>query len=344
MTTVMTPMARVLAALTGEPSAERARTLVLSLYGSRLTDCPLREYYSNPSRYLDGQRAVAAAFGPDILFSPFALTLEAQAFGCQLHHQDQAPPNVKRPAVRSLRDHASVARKDIAESPGLAYLVESLRLLVQEFGSTTPIAGILTAPTDLPAMLFGIEGWLEALLFDQQAAQAIMDVATDHFLAMSQAMFQAGASAIVTPVMFCNPRIVSREIAARYMIPLLAKAYATAGGPIIFHHGGNRLSGFLPLFAGLPNVVGYALDERDTFAEARSALGEHPVLVGNMSGPHLSRRSPDEVARRVENILEDRRDDPRFILCSSSADVPWDTPLENIQAFFKTAGRRGQGA
>lgn len=63
----MTGMERVLRALRGEPADRRAFTLALSLYGSRLTECPTREYYSDPVRYLEGQREVVRLVGPDIV-------------------------------------------------------------------------------------------------------------------------------------------------------------------------------------------------------------------------------------------------------------------------------------
>ena len=61
----MTGMERVLAALRGEPADRRAFTLALSLYGSRLSKCPTKEYFSDPRRYLEGQREVARRVGID---------------------------------------------------------------------------------------------------------------------------------------------------------------------------------------------------------------------------------------------------------------------------------------
>ena len=80
----MTGMERVIAALHGAGADHRAFTMTLSLYGAKLTSCPLNEYYTIPEQYLKGQMAVAQQCRPDIIFTPFALALEAQAFGSDI--------------------------------------------------------------------------------------------------------------------------------------------------------------------------------------------------------------------------------------------------------------------
>ncbi len=337
----MNSLERVFAAVRGEMADRRAFSLVLSLYGARLTQCPLSEYYTQPQRYLAGQRAVVELCDPDILFAPFALTLEAQAFGCELVHFETAPPNVKKPACRGLADRAALPDPDPEADPGLRYLVECVRLLAAEYGKDKPIAALLTAPVDLPSLLVGIGDYLDALLFEPEARAELVGRTSDHFVRLANAMLEAGASIVVTPIMFANPRLITPRLAQEHLLPLLGAAYARVKGPVVFHHGGNCLSGYLEYFKDLPNVVGFALDQRDSFAEARLVLGPNPVLLGNLSGPHLPGYTPEEAGKRTRAILHERRDDPHYIFCTANADIPWHTPPETLlavrQAVLETA-------
>lgn len=337
----MNALARVFAAIRGEPTDRRAFSLVLSLYGARLTGCPLRDYYARPEKYLAGQRAVVELCDPDILFTPFALTLEARAFGCDLIHFETAPPNVRKPACRGLDDLDALRTPDLSADPGLGYLVEATRLLAAAFGREKPIAAVLTAPVDLPALLVGIDEWIEALLFHPKAREALVARTTGHFVALANALLEAGATFVVTPAVFTNPRIITADMAREHVVPLLAEAYRQVRGPLVFHHGGNPLGGFLELFKDLPNVAGFALDPRDSFAEARQVLGLGPVLLGNLSGPHLPGYSPASCYERTRRILHERRDDLRYIFCTANADVPMATSAETIlavrQAVLETA-------
>lgn len=332
----MNSMERVMAAIQGQDTDRRPFSLVMSMYGARLAKQPLEAYYTSPELYLQGQKAVHTALAPDILFAPFALALEAGAFGCEIVFLEDNPPNVKKPLFKDLEEAVDMKRPTLGESPQLEYLLESTRLLAQEFGTDVPIAACVSAPVDLPAMLLGVDGWLETLLFQPLVLAAVMEQCTAHFVEYCSALLENGAAFIACPLMFVNPRIVSPDIAEDTVIPLLKTAFAQIPGPIVFHHGGNRLSKFMHLFQGLPNVAAYVLDERDSFTEARQVLGEHTPLLGNISGPHLSKRPPEEIASRTRALLEDRRDDPHFILCTSSADVPWGTPMENLLAVRDT--------
>ncbi|EHJ47555.1 Uroporphyrinogen decarboxylase (URO-D) [Solidesulfovibrio carbinoliphilus subsp. oakridgensis] len=338
----MNSLDRVFAAVRGEPADRRAFSLVLSLYGAKLTGCSLSEYYAKPEKYLAGQQAVVDLVDPDILFTPFALPLEARAFGCGLQYFDTAPPNVIRPACKGLTDLAGLLAPDPATDPGLRYLVESTRLLSREFGGKKPIAALLTAPMDLPALLVTIGEWIEALLFDPEARDGLLRRSSDHFVGLATALFEAGADFVVIPAMFTNPRLLTPQMVLDQIVPPLAEAFSRVPGPIVFHHGGNPLASHLGLFRKLPHVVGFALDHRDSFAEARDLVGEIPVLLGNLSGPHLPGLSPEEAYARTCAILSTMAADPRCIFCTSSADVPWSTPLETIEAVARAVRDTGK--
>ncbi len=328
----MNSLERVFAAVKGEPTDKRAFALVMSLYGARLTGCPLSSYFAEPEKYLAGQKAVVDLVDPDILCTPFALTLEAKAFGCTLKHFENAPPNVIRPACKGLSDLSSLLAPDLAHDPGLQYLIESTRLMSREFGRDKVIAAVITAPVDLPALLVTIGEWIEALLFNPEIRDELLRRTNEHFVALASALIEAGASFVFTPAVFTNPRFLTPKMVREHIFPHLYKAFSRVPSPIIFHHGGSPLAMHLDMFKELPNVIGFVLDYRDSFAEARGFVGDVPVLLGNLSGPHLPSLSPEQAYERTKGILVERAADPRFIFSSCGPDVPLSTSPETIKA------------
>ncbi|UTF50777.1 hypothetical protein NLA06_02480 [Desulfomicrobium sp. ZS1] len=339
----MTGMERVLCALHGQPSDRRAFTLALSLYGSRLSGCKAREYYSAPRRYLEGQREVVRFIDPDIVFSPFALPFEALAYGGEGIWLDNFPPNVRKPPFRG-QDEVQSLGEGLLQNEGVAYLVESTRLLAAEWGSAKPVCAVVTAPVDLPAMLLGIETWLEILLFDHERAARLMDLATDHFLRLTGAYFAAGAAFVAIPVMFANLRIVTPALLEKTILPELARAFAQAQGPLVYHHGGNRILDHLQFCSGLPNVAGFLLDPRDDLSRAREILGSQRLMLGNVNGPGLARMQPDKAYASVSTLLADRASDRNFVLASSHADIPYDTGPDTLLAVRKAVMDAGEVA
>jgi len=229
-------------------------------------------------------------------------------------------------------DIKTIKRPDPERDPHLRFLVDSVQAVVQDQHGTRPVAVPITAPSDLPVLLLGMDQWLETILFKPELAMQWGHLVTEHFEALSAAYFKAGASFLVSPVMMSNPTIMHPELAERTILPILGEAFKRSPGPIVFHHGGNPLSKSLNRIKDLPNVAGFVVDERDALTVSRRTLGTAPLLLGNLSGPHFSRRSPADIAERTTRILRDREADPNFILASSNADIPYDTDPDCIVA------------
>lgn len=333
----MNSIERISATLQGNPTDRRAVGLLLPLYGARLTDCKLDEFYTNPEAYARGQSAVRETFQPDLLFGPFALALEGAAFGSRVRFFDNAAPNLARPAIASADEIDQLTIPDVDSHPQLLYFREVIRRMSAEHGDEIPVAAIVAGPVDLPAMILGIEGWLETLLFDEAGTKRMLDISIPFFVRRVNALLSDGAMFVVLSANFANPSVVTRKIATELAVPALREALAQLDGPVIFHSGGAPLAPYLDLFAGLPNVTGFALNGGDSFAVARQKVGPQPVLLGNIEGPGLFLREREEIRDDCLAVLRDRRDDPHFVLATSMADIGYDTPPEKIHVFREAA-------
>ncbi len=331
----MNSMERVFAALQGTETDRRAVTSTLSLYGARLTSCPLKEYYTNPQAYFEGQSAVIEKCRPDIIFTPFIATAEAEAFGSEAVYIDKNPPNLKKPIIREVGEISKLPEPDIDSHPRLLYLRESTRLLAAHCKGERPVAGVLLTPVDLPALIMGFDGWLETILFDEKNTRLLLEKTVNFFVNWANALFSDGANFLVMPSMLSNPKLITRKIAEKTVLPVLREAFQEVNGPLVFHHGGNPIGKFMDLYTDLPNVAAFVLDTRDKFSEVRDAIGQEKLLMGNINGPNLWRLGPEHVYEVCRKLLADRSDDKHFILATSSADIAYDTPLENIVAMIE---------
>jgi uroporphyrinogen decarboxylase len=340
----MTSLERVLAALNGVQQQRPPFTLTLSLYGARLTGCPLEEYYSQPAHYVEGQQAVHDLCRPDILFGPFSLVSEAAAFGTQFHHVPKGPPIITKPAVGSSAEFLKLAEPDPDSHPQLVYIRESVRMLAAQYAGAVPVCGLVTAPVDLPALILGIDKWIDILVSKPDEARAILDITVRHCVSFANALLDAGAAFIAFPMMFTNPALLYKKLIDEVVLPAVESAFSEIKGPVIFHHGGNRLVPGVEDYLKLSNVAGFVIDHRDSLAEAREILGPDRLLLGNLNGISLSAGTTEVAVAKVNSILEDRKEDPRFIFATTASDVVWDTPPERIQAIADTIRSREESA
>jgi uroporphyrinogen decarboxylase len=342
----MNSLERIVATLAGKPLDRRAFIPVLSLYGARLTGCSLQRYYSDPMAYLAGQIAVHKEFQPDMLCGPFAFALIGAAFGSELKAMDTQPPNVRKPAIGSLDEWDELVLPDIETNPFLLYFREAIRAMAGEFSGRVPIAACLPAPIDLPALVMGMEGWLDLVLFNKAGAERVMAKAGEFFVSFANCLFAEGAMVAVLPCAYASPTVLMREPVDSLMGPALARALGQLHGPTVLHHCGAALLDHLDLLVGLPSVIGYALDYHEGLAKARQVLGPGPVLLSGPPGPSLVEMDAIRVKEVCRTILEerDREMDNHFILVTLGADVPWHTPPENLQAMRESLGEVGWSA
>lgn len=336
---IMNSLERVLAKISGSLTDSPAVTLTLSLYGARLSGYPLKDYYTISNAYIEGQTAVKERFNPDILFTPFALTAEGESFGSHVKFFEKNPPNIAKYAAKSAEDVLKIAMPDVDSHPRLCFIRDAIRGIAAKFGKDTEICGVILSPIDLPPLIMGIDLWLDTLLFEKDMAKRIIDMTTQFFLEWSKAMFADGVNFIALPIVFCNPAIVTYDIIQNITFPALKNAVSEAAGPVVLHHGGASILSSLEMLAAIPNVAAYAIDHHDDFKSARDIVGKNKVLLGNIDGPTLYSHSAEHIERITYSILNERKDDPHFILASSGADVAFDTPPENIDAVIKTARR-----
>lgn len=327
---------RIFATLEGKPVDRRPYFALMSLYGAKLTGCPLEKYYTDPAEYARGQEAVLQTFHPDILFSPFKLVGEAEAFGGKIRYFDNQPPNLIEPAIDSIEQLPNLKVPDVDSHPSLIFFRQALSKMVKGVGTHAAIGAIMLSPVDMPLMIMGIDAWLNTILFDADGVKRMLDVTVPFFVKRANSLLAEGADCLIMPATFFNSKVITRQIAESLAQPVLRQAFAEVKGPIVLHHVGSPLVPFLDLCADLPNIIGFVLDHSEDLSEARGKVGNDPTLMSGLDGPNIWKLSPEEIETQCKEILLDRVNDSKFILATSGPDVAFDTPPENILAMKKS--------
>ena len=340
----MNSLERVGAALQDLPSDRPAVFLNASLYGSRLTGASLEEHYTRADVYAEGQLAVRAAFGPDLLISPFFVAALGEAFGSRWRARPTQAPNVTVFAARSAEEALALELPDVDSQPRLVYLRETIRILVRQCAGQVPVLGVLVGPMDIPPLVIGLEAWLDALLFRPDAARALLERLEPFCVALARAMLDDGATGLALTANLANRFIVPAAVAETLTLPSLRRTLAQIPGPVILHHGGCPLAEQLPGLQGLPGVAAFLLDAGEDVGAARRTLGPGAVLLGNLDGPGLAELSPEAVGEACDRVLAQCRADRQFILATCCADIRLDTPPGCLAAIGAAARRAGRPA
>lgn len=329
----MKSIERVTATIEGHIPDRTPFTLGLSLYGAKVAGCPLPRYYTDPDAYVHGQTMIQEIFQPDIIFGPFAFGVLGSAFGSEIKYFTDQAPMIRRPAISSINEWDSLVMPDPDTSPALLYMRRAIQMLTEKYQNSIPVAAILPSPIDLPALIMGMDVWMETVLFDKAGTERVMEKIIPFFTDLANRCLADGASFILSPCGFASSSMVTRGIVQSFSRPALEKTLSDLHGMIIIHHCGTPIISHLDLLTDLPRAIGFVIDAKDDLNQAREIVGPEPVLIGGLSNLVLEIMTAQEVLNECRKVLDNRKDDTRFILCNSGPDIPWNTPVENLHAF-----------
>lgn len=328
---------RVMATLQGQPTDRVPVFAILSTYGAQLTGADLRTHYSDAATYVAGQRAVEQTFGLDLVLAPFDYSALGEAFGGEVAWFADQAPNLKRFAARTAAEALALPLPDPRRTGRLPVSLDSIHQLAALYRGRVPVFAALPGPGALPAVILGLETWLETVLFDEPAAARILEWSGRFFVAWANALLDAGATALVVTEPVAAAEIMPRRLFAERFLPHLRTQLAQVRGPVVLHHTGGRIAHVLDLLPGLPQVVGVVIGSKDDLGAARAALGPEFLLLGNLDNLSLPTASAAEIREQSLACLRTAAPSCRYILCHSAADVPLATPPENIHAMRRAS-------
>jgi uroporphyrinogen-III decarboxylase len=323
---------RVMGTLAGTPTDRTPTIAVLSAYGAKLTQVELPSLFQNSALYVAGQEAAQEILGLDMVMTPFEYSAMAEAFGAEIAWFSHQPPNVKRPAARSVEQALGIAAPSHLRTERLAVSLEAARLLHQRYAEQVPIFTPIPSPAGLCVLILGMEGWLEGLLFDSANALLLMERVAPFLLELANAHLEAGVNGIILTEAMTPAEILPRNLLETLILPSLSSFMGQIRGPIVFSSTGGSIGHVLDLVPTLPGVAGVSLGSRDDLKMARETLGASMLLLGNIDNVAFPGHSPEAMFERCMTTLNQSAGKGPFILSNSGGDIPLATKPETLLA------------
>jgi len=327
----MNSMERTLAAITHTEGDRVPLFLLLSLYGAKELQIPIREYFSNPGNVARAQRRMQAKYRNDVLYTFSYAPVEIEAWGGEVVFVDDGPPNSGEPFLRSIEDIEKLEVPEIADCPGLLRVLETTSILKAEVGSETPIVGVAISPFSLPVMQMGFEKYLELMIFHPTEFDRLMRINEEFCVAWANAQLEAGATAICYFDPLASPLMVERE---RYLATghLVAKrTIARIKGPTATHlASGIGLPIVDDLIATGTAIIGFSADE--DLDRMKAACRNRICLLGNLNALEMRGWSPSRAASEVKNLIAKAGAGGGLLLADNHGEIPFQVPEDVLLA------------
>lgn len=260
------------------------------------------------------------------------LTVEAEAFGCEISFPKNEVPSV---VGRLVTDYDSVAKLEV---PNLTkervpqYLLAN-KLAAENITDKPTLAGCI-GPFSLAGRLFDMTEIMMACYVEPQTIELLLQKCTEFIKKYCLEFKKVGANGVVIAEPAAG--LLSNDDCLKFATPYLkeiVEAVQDESFLVVLHNCGNtgHCTQSMVATGAWAQHFGNKIDMVKALEDTPSDL----LVMGNLDPVALFKMaSPAEMKAATAELLERTKDYPNFVL-SSGCDTPPEVPAANIAAFYE---------
>ena len=335
----MNGMQRLVAAINGQ-RADRVPVFCNLLdQGARELGMSLREYYASGEHVAEAQLRMRERYGYDNVWSLFYVGKEAELFGCKdILFAEDGPPNVGDYLVKTWDDvDRLVVPDDLAGHPAFEGPARCLARLRREVGGTYPICAYITSTMTLPALLTGMDRWMELLLMGPADVRDRLLERCHQFFAREVAAYrEAGADLLIYSNPFGSTDTVPLSYFRQRALPWIVRDIRAIGSDgVVYYCGMSRFNKVLDEVIEQTGLGAYYISPLDDLAESKRIVAGRGLTCGVINDARMVDWQPDEVVAEVRRLFAAGMPGGRFLF--GTGVMPLGIPDDNIRAMLETA-------
>lgn len=259
------------------------------------------------------------------------LTVEAEAFGCEISFPENDMPHIKGKLVdgNSIKDLQvpSISAGRVPE-----YL-KANKLAVEMINDKDVLAGMI-GPFSLAGRLFGMSEIMTSCYLETEAIEMLLEKCTEFLLSYSIALKETGCEGIVIAEPAAG--LLSNEDCIQFSskyIKRIVDSIQDDDFMVVLHNCGN--TGHCTDAMLYTGAAAYHFGNAADMVEALEHCPSDVLVMGNVDPVAVIKMmSAKEVEEEVYKLLDQTADYQNFVL-STGCDVPPHVATENIEAFYR---------
>jgi uroporphyrinogen decarboxylase len=340
----MTPLDILIAAVNGQPAPRIPVFCNLLDQGARELGMSQREYYSRGENVAEGQLKMLARYHHDNVWSLSYVGTEAEMLGCrEILFADDGSPNVADFAIKSWDDIARLeVPADITAHPVWQKTAACLRALRQAVGATHAICAYITASTTLPAILMGMDKWLELLMTGPFDLRDELLRKCSSFCAQELAAYRAaGANVLVYSTPFGTTSFVGMKRFREVSLPWMQRDLAPGGtANVVYYCGMAPFNNVIEIVRAELGLGAYYISPLADLAEAKRLLGDQALTCGVIDDIKMIHWTVGQTRAEVKRLTDIGKPGGHFLL--GTGVMPMAVPEANIRAYLDAAFEYGR--
>jgi len=305
---------------------------ILSFPGGQLIGSTVEELVQSGELQAKCMKAVADAFDTGAAFSLMDLSVEAEAFGSPMQfHKDEIPSVLEAIIHTEAEAEAVIVPKVGAGRTGEC--IKGIRLACEQIMDRPVFAGMI-GPYSLAGRLLDMTEIMILCYEEPELVETVLDKVTHFLIAYANAFKEAGANGIAMAEPAAG--LLSPGLIAEFSNPYVKRikeAVEDENFIVLYHNCGN----VVPLMKNIEELQAfcYSFGNAIDIETALDKLPEDVLILGNMDPVGILKNgTPELIKAETAKLLERCGRYPNFVI-SSGCDIPPQTPIENLEAFFE---------
>lgn len=301
--------------------------------GLEITGATVKQAVTNSQAQFEAVMAIKERFNSQVLLTAMDLSVEAEAFGCQIRMSDDEIPTVIGRRITSESELEKLSTPDAGLGRTKVHLQTAKNLASLDSG--IPVLGGCIGPFSLAGRLFGVSEALELSLTSPELMHQLLNKVTQFLTEYILLFRDQGIDGVIMAepaAGLLSPRGLGTF--SSFYIKRIFDSTQTKDFTIILHNCGAKIvhlpkileSGAEIFHFGSPMDLSQALEITD----------RNIILAGNLDPTSVFfNGTVEEVENQTKNLMSIAKNYRNFI-ASSGCDLPPHSPVENLDAFFRT--------
>ncbi len=306
---------------------------VLSFPGVQLIDGKVDQLVRSGELQAKCMKAIADKFDTGVAFSLMDLSVEAEAFGSPVQYSDDEVPTVLAAVVHD-EDEADALKVPEVGAGRTGECIKGIRLACEQITDRPVLAGMI-GPYSLAGRLLDMTEIMILCYEEPELVETVLEKVTTFLIEYAKAFKAAGANgiAMAEPAAgLLSPNLI--EEFSNPFVMRIKEAVEDDNFVVLYHNCGN----VIPLLDQMNELKAsiYSFGNAIDIEETLKTLPTDAMIVGNIDPAGTLRNGTvEQVKKETRELLERCSKYSNFVI-SSGCDIPPQTPMENLEAFFDT--------
>ena len=317
-------------------SSDRKAMPILSFPGAEMKGMNILQVVNEAKAQYECIKAITGNYPSIANVTCMDLSVEAQAFGCEIKFVENEVPTVIKGVINDVEEVEKLDVPKIGDGRTLEYN-KAAELAAKNIKERPTFAGMI-GPFSLAGRLFDMTEIMVAIMIEPEKIHLLLQKSTQFLVEYAKAFKAAGANGIIIaePAAGLLSPQHCHEFSSGY-VKKIVDAVQDDFFMVILHNCANTENQVESMVS--TGAFGFHFGNAVDMARIMPQIPWGRIAMGNVDPAGvLKNGSVDEVMKKTEELLWKTAIYKNFVL-STGCDVPPGTPQSNINAFFDELDR-----